>query len=615
MSSEMFFGQLLLGLIAGSFYAMLSLGLAVIFGLLNVINFAHGAQYMLGAFVAWFLLTNLGIDYWWALLIAPVIVGLFGVVLERLIIRRSYSLDHLYGLLLTFGLALVIKGLLLVEYSAFAKPYRIPELLRGAVDLGFMVLPIYRVWVIVASLVLCLATWLVIERTKIGSYLRAATENPDLVGTFGINVSRLVTVTYGIGVGLAALAGVMAAPIYSVSALMGDNLLVVVFAVVVIGGMGSILGAIITGFGLGVFEAIVKVLMPQASNLAIFVIMAIVLLVKPAGLFGKPPSAPVQPADAGGDMQSLDDVSGRHYIVAFWIMTAILVVAPFAVYSVFLMNALCFAVFALSFNLLIGLVGLGSFGQAMFLGTAGYVTGYCAKAWGWTPELAIVAGTACAALLGFVTGMLSIRRQRIYFAMITLALSEMVYFFYVQAPFTDGHDGMQRIPRGHLFGLIDLNDNLSLYYFVLAVFLAVFLFVFRIYQSPFGHVLKSIRENEPRAISLGYRVDQYKLLAFVLSATIAGLAGSMKAVVFQIASLSDAANSTSASVILMTLLGGLGSVFGPVVGAFAIVGIENYMSAFGAWITVIEGMIFVVCVLMFRQGLVGQLAKMIGKPL
>jgi len=610
----MFFGQLLLGLIAGSFYAMLSLGLAVIFGLLNVINFTHGAQYMLGAFVAWFLLTELGVGYWWSLLIAPVLVGLSGIALERLIIRRSYTLDHLYGLLLTFGLALLIKGLLLVKYSAFAKPYRVPELLRGVVDLGFVVLPIYRVWVIVASLLLCIVTWLVIERTRIGSYLRAATENPDLVRTFGIRVSRLIMVTYGVGVGLAAVAGVMAAPIYSVSALMGDNLLVVVFAVVVIGGMGSILGAIITGFGLGLFEAIVKIVVPQASSLVIFVIMAIVLLVKPAGLFGKPPLAPVQAGNAS-DVQSLDDVSGRHYVVAFWVMTAILVVAPFAAYSVFLMNALCFAIFALSFNLLIGLVGLGSFGHAMFLGTAGYVAGYGAKTWGLTPELSIVAGTACAAALGLLTGLLSIRRQRIYFAMITLALAEMVYFFYVQAPFTDGHDGMQQIPRGRLFGLVDLNDNLALYYFVLAIFLASFLLVFRIYESPFAQVLKAIRENEPRAISLGYRVDRYKLLVFVLSAAIAGLAGATKAVVFQIASLSDVANSTSASVILMTLLGGLGSVFGPVVGAFVIVAIENYMSAFGAWIIVIEGLIFVICVLSFRQGLVGQLAKVVGKPL
>jgi len=285
--TQALFGQLLIGLINGSFYAMLSLGLAVIFGLLNIINFTHGAQYMMGAFCAYFLLQYAGVGYWWSLLLAPIAVGVTGVVIERTMLARLYKLDHLYGLLLTFGLALIIQGVFRNQFGSSGLPYQIPAELSGGMNLGFMFLPKYRAWVIVASLAVCLATWFVIERTKLGAYLRAATENRALVQAMGINVPRMITVTYGFGVGLAALAGVMAAPIYQVNPLMGADLIIVVFAVVVIGGMGSILGAILTGFGLGVIEGLTKVFYPEASNTVIFVIMVIVLLIKPAGLFGK----------------------------------------------------------------------------------------------------------------------------------------------------------------------------------------------------------------------------------------------------------------------------------------------------------------------------------------
>ncbi len=284
--SQALFGQLLIGLINGSFYALLSLGLAVIFGLLNIINFTHGAQYMLGAFVAWLGLNKLGVNYWLALIVAPIVVGATGVIIERTMLKQLYKLDHLYGLLLTFGLALIIQGLFRNEYGSSGMPYAVPEVFQGAFNTGFMFLPKYRAWVIVASLVICLSTWYVIERTKLGAYLRAATENPSLVQAFGINVPRMITLTYGFGVGLAALAGVMAAPIYQVSPTMGADLIIVVFAVVVIGGMGSIMGAIVTGFGLGLIEGLTKVFYPEASNTVIFVIMTLVLLVKPAGLFG-----------------------------------------------------------------------------------------------------------------------------------------------------------------------------------------------------------------------------------------------------------------------------------------------------------------------------------------
>jgi len=310
-------------------------------------------------------------------------------------------------------------------------------------------------------------------------------------------------------------------------------------------------------------------------------------------------------------------VSGptRHQAVVFALMVGAFVVAPFVVYPVFLMKALCFALFACAFNLLIGYGGLLSFGHAAYLGSAGYVTAHAAKVWGWPPELAILAGVAGAAALGLVIGALAIRRQGIYFAMITLALAQMLYFFCLQAPFTGGEDGIQSVPRGLLFGLVDLRNTLTMYFTVLAIFLAGFLLIYRTIHSPFGQVLKAIRENEPRALSLGYGADQYKLIAFVLSAALSGLAGGTKAIVFQLASLTDVHWTMSGEVVLMTLLGGLGTVFGPVVGAFIVVTLENYLAQLGAWVTVVQGVIFVVCVLTFRRGVVGELGNLLRKSL
>ena len=287
ISPQQLFQQLLVGLINGSFYALLSLGLSVIFGMLNIVNFAHGALYMVGAFTAYFLLNEFGLNYWFALILSPLIVGAFGALLERTMLRRLAGLDPLYSLLLTFGMALVIQGIFQNFLGASGKPYAIPSGLAGGVNLGFMFLPIYRAWVIVFSAIVCFSTWFLIEKTRLGAYLRAATENPILVRAFGINVPRMITLTYAFGIGLAALAGVLAAPIYQVRPGMGADIISVVFAVVVIGGMGSILGSVLTGFGLGVIEGLTKVFYPEASNTVVFVIMAFVLLIRPAGLFGR----------------------------------------------------------------------------------------------------------------------------------------------------------------------------------------------------------------------------------------------------------------------------------------------------------------------------------------
>jgi branched-chain amino acid transport system permease protein len=315
------------------------------------------------------------------------------------------------------------------------------------------------------------------------------------------------------------------------------------------------------------------------------------------------------PAAAGASMPL------RHQFIAFGVMVGFFAVAPFAVYPIFLMKALCFGLFACAFNLLIGYVGLLSFGHAAFLGSAGYATAHAAKVWGLPPELSVLAGTAVAGLLGLAIGALAIRRQGIYFAMTTLALAQMIYFFCLQAKFTGGEDGIQAVPRGTMLGVLDLRNTLTLYFVVLAVFLAGFLLIYRTIHSPFGQVLKAIRENEPRATSLGYTPDHYKLIAFVLSATLSGLAGGTKALVFQLASLTDVHWGMSGEVVLMTLLGGLGTVFGPVVGALMVVTLENYLAQLGAWVTVVQGAIFVVCVLTFRRGVVGELGRILKRPL
>lgn len=607
-------GQLLIGLINGVFYAMMSLGVAIIFGLLRIGNFVHGAQYMLGAFGAWALsqlptlfpglgLPSLG--YWWALVLVPLGVAAVGAVTERLFIRRVYELEHAYGLLLTVGLAMVIEGLFNVRFGAAGQQYGVPPELRGGIPLGFVFLPYYRIWVVVAGLTACLATWYVIERTKLGAYLRAATENPDLVRAFGINVPRMLMLTYAFGVGLAGFAGVMAAPIYQVSPQMGQSIIVTIFAVVVIGGMGSIFGSIVSGVMLGLIEGLTKAFWPQASTTVIFVVMALVLVLRPAGLFGKDTTV-----HHGADISAARPHSvlenGRLWLA---VLAAVGLVLPFLMYPVFAMKILCFALYASAYNLIFGYVGLLGFGHAAFFGASAYVAAHTATVWGWPTEMAILAGVAMSSAIGALFGWLAIRRQGLYFAMITLALAQLVYFYAVQAPWTHGEDGIQGVPRGWLFGTIDLRQPLAMYYFVLAVFLCGFAVIYRIVRSPFGQVLKSIRENEPRAISLGYSTNRFKLIAFILSAGLSGLAGGTKAIVFQVASLADVYFMTSADALLMTLIGGVGTLLGPIVGAVVVVTMQKELAMLGSWVVVVQGAAFVLCVLFLRKGIVGTLEE------
>ncbi len=613
LSSPALVGQLLLGLINGSFYAMMSLGLAIIFGLLNVVNFTHGAQYMMGAFTAWMLLQWLGIGYGLALVLAPLIVGLSGIVLERLFVRRLYHLDHVYGLLLTFGITLIVEGLYRKAFGSAGLPYANPMPGGFRTSLGF--LPYYRLWALFASLAVCLATWYLVEKTRLGATLRAAIERPDLVRGFGINVPRMVTLVYGFGVGLAGLAGVFAAPIYNVSPLMGSNLIVVIFAVVVIGGMGSIKGAIITGYLLGLAEGLMRYYYPPLSDTVVFIIMAAVLLIKPAGLFGK--GVIVQHASAALDSRTGARPSwlrGRLAWLLLAVSVAALLAAPYVMYPAFLMKVLCFAVAASAVNLLLGYLGVLSFGHAMFFGLSAYAAGHMAKVWGFAPEWAILGATLVSVVLGAVVGLVAIRLQGIYFAMSTLALAQMVYFFCVQAPFTHGEDGIQSIPRGVAFGFWDLTSDVSAYYFVLLVCGAALLLIARLVHSPYGRIVAAVRDSEPRAISLGYNANRYKLVVFVVSAGLTGLAGATKAIAVQIATLTDVGWQMSGEFLLMTLVGGLGTITGPILGALALIGMETYMSELRDWVTVAQGVVFVVVVLAFRAGIVGSLSGLWSRP-
>jgi len=506
---------------------------------------------------------------------------------------------------MTFGLTLVIEGLFRQVYGTLGLSYPTPELLSGGWNLGFMFLPMYRGWVILAALVVCLGAWWAIERTQLGSYIRASVENPQLTRALGINVPALVSLIFALGVAMAAFAGVMAAPIFQVNPMMGSDLIIIGFAVIVIGGIGSIMGAVVSGFLVGIVEGFSKVFYPQGSTTIIFILMALVLLVRPAGLFGRVGGGPV--IESAPDVPVSTRASrGAEQLVLVGLL-AVAALAPFFVYPVFLMKALCFALFASAFNLLIGYVGLLSFGHAAFFGSAAYCTAIGAKILGLSPELSLLLGVAVSAGLGAVFGSIAIRRHGVYFAMITLALSQVVYFYALQTPFAAGEDGIQDVPRGYLFGVVNLDDQFSRYYFVLAVFVLGFLIIRRTIHSPFGRVLKAIRENETRAISLGYDTDRFKLLAFTISAALAGLAGGTKTIIFQVTSPADIHWMISGFVILMTLMGGLGTILGPAVGALILTSMDYYLAEYGSWILVIEGFAFIVFVLVIRRGIVGEI--------
>lgn len=604
---DLILGYLTIGLVNGSFYALLSLGLALIFGLLNILNMTHGVLYMMGAFAAWAGSQYLGLGYFEGLAFASVSVAAFGVILERTLLRRTYGLDPLYGFMLTFGAAMVVQGGFQAHFGSTGLPYAAPDWLSGGLDLGFLYFPAYRLWVVVVALVVCLVVWIAIARTRLGSILRASSENAATAEALGVGVPRVFAATFALGAALAGLAGALAAPIYQVSPLMGSDILLVVFAIIVIGGMGSIGGTIVSSYALALIESLTQALVPQAASFIIFAFMCVVLLLRPQGLFGisvvrshefLAARLPwVEPARTETFARRL---SGMVPMLA---AIAALLALPMLLYPVYLMKIFCFTIFAASFNFLLGFAGIMSFGQAALFGTAAYLTAHAAREWALPPEAAIGIGIGAALVLGIVMGIFAIRRRGIYQAMITLAIAQMVYFAYVQASFTHGEDGIQSVPRGLLLGLIDLRNDMSVYWLSAAAMLGVLFGLRRLINSPFGMMLIAIRDNERRALSLGHNVGAYKLAAFAIAAICAGVAGSMSAIVFQLATLSGVHWHLSGEAVLMALIGGIGTFAGPLVGATVLVTMQHFLSPFGAWIVAIQGAVFVLCVLLFRDGL------------
>jgi len=609
-------GYLIIGLVNGSFYALLSLGLALIFGLLNVLNMTHGALYMMGAFAAWVAVEKLGLGYLPAIGFAAAGVGALGVVMERGLLRHTYRLDPLYGFMLTFGLATAIQGLFQVQFGSTGLPFAPPAWLAGGVDLGFVFFPTYRLWVVLAALAVCLALWLIVERTTAGAILRAASENASIAEALGVRVPKVLTVTFSLGAALAGLAGALAAPVYQVSPLMGSDILLVVFAIIVIGGMGSIGGTILASYCLAIIESLTQAFYPQAASIVIFAFMCLVLMVRPQGLFGisvvRRHEFRAARLPAAHEVRSaVSSVLVR--LVAGGTIVAVLVLLPLFVYPIYLVKIFCFAIFAASFNFLLGFAGIVSFGQAALFGTAAYIAAHALKVWALPPELAMLAGIGAATLLGLAMGALAIRRRGIYQAMITLAVAQMVYFVYVQAEFTHGEDGIHSVPRGPLFGLVDLRDDRAVYALAAVALLAVLVGLRCLLSSRLGMVLVAIRDDERRALSLGHNVNAFKLTAFAIASACAGLAGSLSAVAFQLATLSGAHWHLSGEAVLMALIGGIGTLAGPLVGATVLVTMQQFLAPFGAWVLVIQGIVFVLCVLLFRDGLVARIGMMLEK--
>jgi branched-chain amino acid transport system permease protein len=613
---DLILGYLTIGLVNGSFYALLSLGLALIFGLLNVLNMAHGAFYMMGAFAAWACVERLGIGYLATLAVAAFGVGAVGMLLERSLLRRTYDLDPLYGFMLTFGLATAIQGIFQVYFGSTGLPFAPPDWLAGTVDLGFTFFPAYRLWVVVVALAVCLGLWIVIEQTKAGATLRAASENSTIAEALGVRVPKVMTVTFGIGAALAGLAGALAAPIYQVSPLMGSDILLVVFAIIVIGGMGSISGTILASYCMALVESMTLAVYPQGANLMIFAFMCVVLSVRRQGLFGIHVVRVHVFAGACLPAAAKDGAArprrGERLLTTGGAAIA-LVVLPIFFYPIFLVKIFCFAIFAASFNFLLGFTGIVSFGQAALFGTAAYVTAYALKQWAMQPELAILAGIAAATLLGLAMGALAIRRRGIYQAMITLSVAQMVYFVYLQANFTHGEDGIHSVPRGPLFGLIDLSDDRAVYGLAAIALCGVFLGLRRLLASRLGMMFVAIRDDERRALSLGHNVELLKLAAFGIASFCAGLAGALSALAFQLATLSGAHWHLSSEAVLMALIGGIGTLTGPLVGAAVLVTMQHFLAPFGAWVLLIQGLIFAFCVLVFRDGLVPRVTSIWAK--
>lgn len=597
--------QIFNGLVNGGFIALMSLGLSIVFGMMRVVNFMHGAMYMLGAFVAFLAGSYFGLSLLLALPLAWLLVGGFGVVLERLLLRRLYRLDPAYNLLLTFGLTLIIEDVMRSLFSTTGAQFLVPRLLSGAVYLGFTYYPRYRLFVLLVSVLLCLAAWLVLEHTRYGALVRAATERPDLLRCFGGNVPLLMSGTFFCATGLAGVAGALAAPIRSISPFMGQEMIALTFAVVVAGGMGSIAGSVVMGFAVGLLSALAAMWYPPIATAIVYIVMLAVLAVRPGGIF--------RGIDIAHFPLHYTPMTERVRRVLFGPAVAlgclgVGLLLPWVVYPVVATDIILWGLCALGFDLLFAFAGLLSFGQAAYWGAAAYLTGVLISRFGlpnWEGFLCGVAGgTALAALFGVIIA----QKKGIYFSMITFAIAQIVYFVVNElAPYTGGEDGLHDVARGTLFGL-DLGSDRVFYYVALGFVVLMVLFVLRILKSPFGMSLVGTRENERRMMSIGCNVYLLRAQSYVLSAFIISVAGALYVLNHQFVSLEAVYWRASGEPVMMTLLGGAGTLFGPLLGAGIVLLLRNVLSTVTDSGSLVLGGLFVVVVMVFRRGILGELA-------
>jgi branched-chain amino acid transport system permease protein len=595
--------QLFNGLVNGGFIAMMSLGLSVIFGMMRVVNFAHGALYMLGAFIAFVLGSQLGLSLWAALVIAPLVIGAFGLVLERLFLRHLYKVDPSYNLLLTFGLTLIIEDTMRRFFAVQGAPFLVPQSLAGAVNLGFVIYPKYRFFVLIVSLVICGGTWFMLERTRLGALVRAGTERPNLLRCFGVRVPLLVSGAFAFSAGLAALAGVLASPLKNISPFMGQEMIATTFAVVVAGGLGSIVGSVVMGFLVGVISTLAAIWYPPVATAATYIVMIVVLIVRPGGIFRGVDVAhfPLHYTPIGAATRRVV-MSWQAKIVA--LLAGI--VLPWLVYPVLACDIVLWGLCALGFDLLFSFGGLLSFGQAAWWGASAYLTGIFIAKLHYPMWLGLLAGVSISTLVALAFGMLITRKQGIYFSMVTFALAEIVYFVVNQSPaYSGGEDGLHGITRGSLFG-VSLHNQIAFYYVALVVVALTVALVFRIIRSPFGLSLAGARDSERRMLSIGYDVRGLRLRAYVLSAFVISVAGGLFALAHEFVSLESVYWRASGEPIMMTLLGGAGTVFGPMLGAGVVLFLRDHLSTVTDSGNLVLGVTFVVIVMLFRRGILGE---------
>jgi len=594
------------GLVNGGFIALMSLGISIIFGMMRIINFAHGSMFMLGAVLAFLFGSYFGVPLWIGFLISALLVGILGAILERTLISRLYGLDLAYLLILTLGLSLVIEDVVRMFFAVASAPSLVPSALRGAVNLGFSYYPKYRLFIVVVSMVLCLATWFALERTRLGAQIRAASERPNLLKCFGQNVPLLVSGTFFFASALAGLAGALAVPIRNVSPYMGEEMINVVFAVVVTGGMGSIAGSVVMSFVFGLVSALAAIFYAPAATAIIYIVMLIVLVVRPGGIFRG-----VDISHFALHYTPMTERARRLFMSRPVAAAALAVGAllPWFIYPVIATDILLWGLFALGFDVLFAYAGLLAFGQAAFWGTAAYVTGILMAKFGVAMLLACVAGVAASTFLGLLFGFVVARKKGIYFSLITFAFASVIYFVANELPgYTGGEDGVHGVIRTALFGIDLKNDHVFYYACLVVVSLTVF-FVRQVLQSPYGLALLGARENERRMMSIGYNVYYLRVKAYTLSAFVISVAGTLYALNHQFVTLETVAWRASGEPVMMTLLGGVGTIFGPFLGAGIVLLMRNTLSSITSNGSFFLGLLFVIVVILFRRGILGEIVQ------